>query len=93
MIDHSGEAVAKHGIGPKSLPIKLIILLFHGTHLMWGTVQLAAGGTRLLVVLADVHHLTLVALPDQVTVHRRHILEPVTLGTWGQREREMEREK
>lgn len=78
MIDHSGEVVAKHGIGPKSLPIKLITLLFHGTHLMWGTVQLAAVGTRLLVVFADVHHLTLVALPDQVTAHRRHILKPVT---------------
>lgn len=48
------------------------------THLVRGPVQLAAAATRLFVVLADVHHLPLAALPDQVTPHTRDIFKAVT---------------
>ena len=46
-------------------------------HLVWGVVLLAASHAGLLVVLADVHHLALGALPDQVSTHAGDILKTV----------------
>lgn len=47
------------------------------SHLVRGSVLLAAASGRLLVVLAHVHHLTLGALSDQVPAHAGNILEAV----------------
>ena len=45
---------------------------------MRGSVLLPAASGRLLVVLADVHHLTLGALSDQVSAHAGDIFKTVT---------------
>lgn len=48
------------------------------SHLMWGSVLLTAASGRLFVVFADVHHLPLGALSDQVSAHARNIFETMT---------------
>lgn len=48
------------------------------THLVRGSVLFAAAAAGLPVVLADVNHLPLAALPDQVTPHAGDIFKPVT---------------
>lgn len=48
------------------------------SHLMGGAILLATASGRLLVVLADVHHLVLGALPDQVSAHARNIFKAMT---------------
>lgn len=52
-------------------------------HLMGLPVLLAVPRAGLLVVLADVDHLRLGALPDEVPAHPRHILEAVTCRRQG----------
>ena len=47
-------------------------------HLVWGAVQLSGASGGLFVVLADVHHLALRALPHQVSPHARDIFKSVT---------------
>lgn len=47
------------------------------SHLVRGSVLLAAASGRLLVVLAHVHHLSLGALSDQVPAHAGDILKAV----------------
>lgn len=54
------------------------------SHLMWGPVLLAAASGRLFVVLADVHHLSLGALSDQVSAHAGNIFK--TMTWWKSRE-------
>lgn len=48
------------------------------SHLVWGSVLLTAAGGRLFVVFANVHHLPLGALSDQVSAHARNIFEAMT---------------
>lgn len=50
------------------------------SHLVWGAVLLFAASRRLFVVFADVHHLSLGALPDQVSAHAGNILKSMTWG-------------
>lgn len=55
-------------------------------HLMGLPVLLAVPGAGLLVVLADVHHLRLGALPDEVPAHAWYVLEAVTCRRPGGRQ-------
>lgn len=48
------------------------------SHLMWGSVVLTAASARLFVVLANVHHLSLGALSDQVSAYARNIFKTMT---------------
>lgn len=48
------------------------------SHLVRGAVLLSTASRWLFVVLADVHHLALGALSDEVSTHARDILEPMT---------------
>lgn len=45
---------------------------------MGGAVLFTGAAAGLLVVFADVDHLTFGALPDQMTPHTRHILKAMT---------------
>lgn len=56
----------------------MIIIAEEVSHLVWGSVQFAAAAAGLFVVLTDVNHLPLTALPDQVTPHAGDIFKPVT---------------
>lgn len=60
------------------------------SHLVRGSILLAAASGRLLVVLAGVHHLTLGALSDQVPAHARDIFKTMT---WWTRRHRKERKK
>ena len=55
------------------------------SHLMWRSVVLAATGGRLFVVLANMHHLSLGALSDQVSAYAGDIFKTMT---WRTREEE-----
>lgn len=48
------------------------------SHLMWGPVLLTAASGRLFMVFANVHHLPLGALSDQVPAHARNIFKAMT---------------
>lgn len=54
------------------------------SHLVRGSVLLAAASGRLLVVFAHVHHLSLGALSDQVPAHAGDILKAVAWRGEGQ---------
>jgi hypothetical protein len=54
------------------------MLVFSDAHLMWGPVLFLAAYAGLLVVLADMHHLALGALSDQVSPYPRDILKTMT---------------
>lgn len=45
---------------------------------MWCSVVLTAASARLFVVLANVHHLSLGALSDQVSAYARNIFKTMT---------------
>lgn len=48
------------------------------SHLVWRSILLTVASGRLFVVLANVHHLSLGALSDQVSAHAGNIFETMT---------------